>query len=114
VLDTGVAVDEHEDHAFADIPNVTGAAAWMTPGTNLAVQSALVARARLFLSTCGGLAWLAPFLGTPTVAAYVDDKLLAPHLYVARQALRRVDAAPFFPLDLRADHQIGRIGQDWP
>ena len=107
VLDTGVAVDEHEDYAFGDLPNVTSAAAWMTPSTNLAVQSALVGRAQVFLSTCGGLAWQAPFQGTPTVAAYMDDKLLAPHLYVARQALRRVEAGPFLPLDLRADRQIG-------
>ena len=107
VLDTGVAVDEHEDYAFTDIANVTSAAAWMTPATNLAVQSALIARSHLFMSTCGGLAWLAPFLGTPTVAAYADDKLLAPHLYVVRQALRRVEAAPFLPLDLRADGHIG-------
>jgi hypothetical protein len=107
VLDTGVAVDEHEDYAFADLPNVTSAAAWMTPATNLAVQSALVARSQLFLSTCGGLAWLSPFLGTPTVAAYADDRLLAPHLYVARQALRRVDGGPFLPLDLGADRRIG-------
>ena len=107
VLDTGVAVDEHEDYAFADLPNVISAAPWMTPSTNLAVQSALVGRAHAFLSTCGGLAWQAPFQGTPTVAAYVDDKLLAPHLYVARQALRRVEAGPFLPLDLRADQQVG-------
>jgi hypothetical protein len=110
VLDTGVAVDEHEDYAFADIPNVTSAARWMTPATNLGRQSALIARSHTFLSTCGGLAWLAPFLGTPTIAAYVDDRLLAPHLYVARQALRRVDGAPFLPLDLRAEHQVGRPG----
>jgi hypothetical protein len=107
VLDTGVAVDEHEDFTFAGIPNVMSAARWMTAADNLGVQSALIAHSRLFLSTCGGLAWLGPFLGTPTVAAYTDDRLLGPHLYVARLAGRRVGAADFVPLDLRADELLG-------
>ena len=108
MLDTGVAVDEHEDYAFDDIPGVLSARAWMTPATNLAVQTALIARAHTFLTTCGGLAWLGPFLGTPTVAVYADDKQLAPHLYVARQAGRRLAAAAFLPLDLRAEATVGR------
>ena len=58
----------------------------MDARTNLAVQLSIIARSRFFLSTCGGLAWLAPFLGVPTVAVYDTDHLLAPHLLVARQA----------------------------
>ena len=108
MLDTGVAVDEHVDFSFDDIPGVVSAGGWMTPATNLAVQTALIARAHTFLTTCGGLAWLGPFLGTPTVAAYADDKQLAPHLYVARQAGRRMEAASFLPLDLRAEATVGR------
>jgi hypothetical protein len=108
VLDTGVAVDEHEDYRFDDIANVTSARAWMTPSTNLAVQSALIARATTFLTTCGGLAWLGPFLGTTTVAVYADDKLLTPHLYVARAASRKFNTAPFLTVDLRADARVGR------
>jgi hypothetical protein len=108
LLDTGVAVDEHEDYLFDDLPNVISARRWMTPASNLAVQSALIARAHLFLTTCGGLAWLGPFLGTTTVAVYAEDRLLVPHLYVARLAGRRVNAAPFLPLDLRAEDLIGQ------
>ena len=108
LLDTGVSVDEHEDYRFADIPNVLSARRWMTPATNLGVQTALVARARLFLGTCGGVAWLAPFLGTPAVAVYADDRQLAPHLYAARQAGHAAGAAEFLPLDLRAEARIGR------
>ncbi len=102
LLDTGLAVDDHSDYLFAGIPNVISARDWMHPGNNLAVQSALVARAGLFVGTCGGLAWLAPFLGTPAIAVYADDRQLSPHLFVARQAGRRVNAADFMPLDLRA------------
>jgi hypothetical protein len=105
-LDTALAVDEHADFTFADIPNVMSAARWMTPATNLAVQSALVARASRFVGTCGGVAWLAPFLGTPTVAVYADDRLLTPHLYIARQAGHRAGAAEFLPFDLRAEARV--------
>jgi hypothetical protein len=108
MLDTGVAVDEHEDYPFEDIPGVVSARGWMTPANNLGVQTALIASAHTFLTTCGGLAWLGPFLGTPTVAVYADDRQLAPHLYVARQAGRRLEAAAFLPLDLRADATVGR------
>jgi hypothetical protein len=105
-LDTGLAIDEHEDYLFADIPGVVSARAWMDARTNLGVQTAIAANARLFLGTCGGLAWLVPFYGVPTVAVYADDRQLAPHLLVARSAGRRVGAADFVPLDLRALHQL--------
>ena len=102
VLENDHGLDEHRDFDFEGLPGVTSAKALMTPRTNLGVQLALVARARFFLSACGGLAWLAPFLGVPTVALYENDRLLAPHLFVARHAGARVGAAEFTPLDLRA------------
>lgn len=102
VLDSGVALDEHRDHLFDDIANVRSARSWMTPRDNLGLQTALVAHSRYFLGTCGGLAWLAPFMGVPTVALYADDRQLALHLLVARQAARRLGAAELSLIDLRA------------
>lgn len=110
VLDTGLSVDDHRDYLFDGIPGVLSARSWMTPRTNLGLQSAIVAHARYFLGTCGGLAWLAPFMGVPTVAVYADDALLRPHLTIARQAGGRVGAAEFAPLDLRA---LRRIDVGW-
>lgn len=108
VLDPQDRFDEHHVYSgFEDVPNVISAREWMDARTNLGVQTALIAHARYFVGTCGGLAWLAPFLGVPTVAVYADDSKLAPHLMVARQAGRRVSAAALTPLDLRA---LGRIG----
>jgi hypothetical protein len=101
-LDTAVAVDDHADYLFAGMPDVISARDWMEPRTNLGVQDALAAHARMFLGTCGGLAWLVPFYGVPTVAVYADDRQLASHLMVARLAGRRAGAADFAPLDLRA------------
>lgn len=102
VLNTGLTLDEHRDFLFEDIPNVTLLAEPMTPATNLAVQTRAIARASLFLGTCGSLAWLAPMVGTPTIGVYADVRFLAPHLFVARYAYRAMGAAPFSTLDLSA------------
>jgi hypothetical protein len=110
LLDVDLAIDEHRDIELDDLPGVTSARSLMHARTNLGVQLALVARSRFFLSACGGLAWLAPFLGVPTVAVYDNDQLLAPHLFVARQAGARTGAAEFTPLDLRAVSRLGLEG----
>jgi hypothetical protein len=103
-LDTGQTFDEHHDYLFSGIPNVISAQPWMTPRTNLGMQTALAAHGRRFVGTCGGLAWLMPFLGVPTVGVYADDRQLATHLLTARHAGRRAGAAEFSLLDLRAVH----------
>jgi hypothetical protein len=101
-LDTPFGLDEHRDVDVSGIGGVRSLAPLMTPRTNLAVQLAVIARASMFLGTCGGLAWIAPFLGVRTVGVLDDDRLLAPHLLVARQAGKLVGAAEFSTLDLRA------------
>jgi hypothetical protein len=108
-LDTGLAIDDHRDLLFDDRAGVISARAWMTPRTNLGVQTALIAQSSYFLGTCGGLAWLAPFLNVPTVAVYADDVFLRPHLTVETLATRRVPAAEFTTVDLRALRHLGRI-----
>jgi hypothetical protein len=109
-LDTGIAIDDHEDYLFRDVANVISLARWSTPANNLGVQTAVIRRARQFVGTCGGLAWLAPFLGTDTVAVYADEDFLAPHLYAARQAYRAVGAARFSTLDLDVVSIVGLDG----
>ena len=59
----------------------------------------MIAGARLFVGTCGGLAWLAPLLGVDTLAVYEDDRYLTAHLYAARYAFRRTGAARFSTLE---------------
>ena len=101
-LDVGLSFDEHEDYRFRDVPNVISAVQWLTPANNLAVQTEVIRRAERFVGTCGSIAWLAPMIGTPTVAVYSDDDFLGPHLYAARAAYRSMRAAPFAPVDIRA------------
>jgi hypothetical protein len=106
-LDTGLALDEHEDYLFRDIPGVLSLRSWLTPERNLGQQTAVIAGARLFVGTCGSVAWLAPMLGVDTVAVYDDDRFLGVHMYAARYAYRQMDAARFSVLDLRAIDRVG-------
>ncbi len=101
-LDTGLVLDDHTDYLFRDIPGVLDLRQWLTPQNNLGLQTAVLQRATRFITTCGGLAWLAPFMGVQTLAVYASDELLTPHLYAARQAYRATGAAPFVALDLAA------------
>lgn len=109
LLDTGMAFDEHEDYPFAGIPQVTSLRGFLTPQNNLAVQTQVISAASAFVGTCGSVAWLAPFLGVPSVAAYVEDRFLLSHLFVARHAYRQANAAPFLPLDLHGAAELGAL-----
>jgi hypothetical protein len=102
LLDTGLTLDEHQDYLFDGIPNVTRMGPYLTPQTNLGVQTEIIRRADRFVGTCGSLAWLAPMLGTETLAIYQDDHLLTSHLYAARHAYSTLNAARFTALDLGA------------
>jgi hypothetical protein len=102
VLDTPWSLDEHQDYAFDELPGVTTLRPSLDPPTNLALQTQVIAGARTFVGTCGGLAWLAPLLGVETVAVYADDRYLNAHLYAARYAYRRTKAARFAALNIAA------------
>jgi hypothetical protein len=104
-LNTNLALDEHADYLFRDVPGVITLDGYMTPQNNLAVQTEVIRRADRFVGTCGSLAWLAPMLGTDTLAVYADDHFLTPHLYAARHAYNSMDAARFTSMDLAVlDH----------
>ena len=109
LLDTGLVLDEHSDYAFDPSSRIVSAKEWMTPANNLGVQTQIIAGAKAFLGTCGSVAWLAPMLGVPTSAMYVDPKWLHAHLGVMLRACHRADAARFSPVDLRALDAVGAL-----
>ncbi|MGH9254318.1 MAG: hypothetical protein ACRD3C_07085 [Vicinamibacterales bacterium] len=102
MFDTAWTTDEHRDYAVDGIRGVTTLRPSLDPRTNLGLQTRVMAGARQFVGTCGGLAWLAPFLGVDTVAVYDDDRYLTAHLYAARYAYRKSGAARFSTLNVRA------------
>lgn len=98
-LDTGLQVDDHVDYRLGGgVISVNDA---LDPRANLAVQTRIIAGSRLFIGTCGSLAWLAPLLGVPTVPVFTDASFLHAHLHVARRAYGRIaGAGRFAPVDL--------------
>jgi hypothetical protein len=109
MLDTGMATDEHEDYLFRDMPNVISLRERLVAGTNLGVQTAVIAGARGFMGTCGSLAWLAPLLGVDTLAVYSEERFLVSHIFFATHAYRQSVAARFDTLDLRAVTELNLL-----
>jgi hypothetical protein len=102
MLDTAWSVDEHRDYRFEGIPGVTTLRPSLDPRTNLGLQTRVIAGAKRFVGTCGGLAWLAPLLGVDTLAVYQDDRYLTAHLYAIRSLCRRMQTGRFSTLNLEA------------
>ena len=107
MLDTGLALDDHEDYTFAAASRVHSVRAALRPEDNLAVQTAIIGKATSFVGTCGSVAWLAPLLGIDTTAIFSDARFLHGHLQVARRVYQVAGAARFAPFDIGALDQLG-------
>jgi hypothetical protein len=90
VLTSGQQLDEHREWVPAG-PRIHDSSAWVTPQDNLAVQTAVVARARGLVSTYGGFSYLGPMLGVPTLAAHTRKAFSPVHLHVMRAAYPDAD-----------------------
>lgn len=66
LLNNRLELDEHRDLELSG-ENVVTIDELMTPADNLSVQTEVLGRARAFVGTYGGLAYLAPLLGVPAV-----------------------------------------------
>jgi hypothetical protein len=99
-LDTGLGLDEHADYDFGSTDRIVSIGGRLDARTNLTIQTQIIAGARMFVGTCGGLAWLAPLLGVPTTPVFTDASFLHAHLHLARRAYGRLGAGRFSPIDL--------------
>jgi hypothetical protein len=99
-LDAGIGVDEHSDYRLEVDRRSISVSGLLDPRTNLAVQTRIIAGARLFVGTCGSLAWLAPFLGVDTMPLFSDASFLHAHLHLARRVFGRAGGGRFTPIDL--------------
>ena len=64
----------------------------------MAVHTSIIAGARMFVGTCGSLAWLAPLLGVRTVPVFTDASFLHAHLHLERRVLGLVGGCGFSPV----------------
>jgi hypothetical protein len=68
VLNSPFRLDEHREVARDVQSDVTTIDHLMRPDNNLAIQTAVMARAKAFIGTYGGYSYLAPFLGVPSLS----------------------------------------------
>ncbi|HXG87683.1 MAG TPA: hypothetical protein VNJ02_05040 [Vicinamibacterales bacterium] len=106
-LDTGLAIDDHQDYRLAGHPRVYNLGRLMTPANNLELQTAVIGGARAFIGTCGSLTWLAPMLGVPTVALMSETRWLHQHLYLARKVYLEHGGASFATVDVSGFKTLG-------
>jgi hypothetical protein len=98
LLDPRRRYDDHLDATVAG--NVLRPPQLGDPATNLAVQSAIVARARAFVGTYGGLSYLPSLLGVPSLALYSDGSRFRPqHLELARRVFATPEYGRFVAVD---------------
>lgn len=110
LLGSGVSVDEHRD---AEVAGVAGRIHTvdhlMRPDTNLAVQTAVIARASSFIGTYGGFSYLAPLLGVDTVALYSLNNFYEHHLDFAQQMFSAVGGGSLTVVDTSVRDMVGRL-----
>jgi hypothetical protein len=102
-----------DDHVEVEPPPAAGAfdAGALAPvRTNLAVQSEIVAGADALYCTYGGMSYLGPLLGTPTVSFYERDCFNAVHLDVMRGMIADLDRGSSADVSLVNVAHGGRLG----
>jgi hypothetical protein len=111
LLNPATELDDHRDVPVAARGRIHSIAHLMSPRSNLEIQSAVVARARAFVGTHGGLSYLAPLLGVKSLSFYSEMRpFTVRHLEVARRVFSGPPYGSYVALDvndldtLRATH----------
>lgn len=100
LLNPGIQVDEHVDFTPEIAQRVHTIGEAIAPERNLAVQSAIIAKARAFVGTYGGYSYLAPFYGVPALAFYSSRTFKLHHLHVAARVFAGLGSASVIPVDV--------------
>lgn len=108
-LDTGLKLDDHSDYDLRVNDRVVSLSGRLDARTNLAIQTRVMSGATMYFGTCGGLAWLAPLLGVPTVPLLADASFLHAHLHLARRVYGRTGGGSFSPVDLSGLSDAGLV-----
>ena len=92
LLNPGFQVDDHDDWASSASSRVITIADRLTPASNLAVQTAVIAKARALVGSYGGYSYLAPLCGVPAFGFYSRPTFKLHHLHAAQRAFERIGA----------------------
>jgi hypothetical protein len=101
LLNPGMQLDDHVDVSVTARGRIHDISHLMSPRTNLEVQSQVIARARAFVGTHGGLSYLPPYYGVKSLSFYSDARpYTVRHLEVARRAFSRMQPGSYLALDI--------------
>jgi len=115
LLNPGFALDGHRDLNPEVRRRVHRIGHLLAPRTNLAVQSTVISRARAYVGNYGGLAFLAPFCGSRTLAFFSSPAhVAAHHLELMSRAAAKLQRGSFVALDVEALDPLSLILSDHP
>jgi len=107
LLNTADRYDDHDDFPPERRGRIHRIERLMRPVDNLAVQTQVIRHAEAFVGTYGGFSYLAPLVGTGTVAFYSRATgFRFDHLEVAKRVFQGIGCAPFVELDVRASDLV--------
>jgi hypothetical protein len=103
LLNTADRYDDHDDYPPELRGRVHTIEHLMKPENNLTVQTEVIRHARAFIGTYGGFCYLAPLVGTDTLAFYSHPTgFRFDHLEVAKRVFSGLRCGAFVPLETRA------------
>ncbi|MGH9350073.1 MAG: hypothetical protein ACRD26_22695, partial [Vicinamibacterales bacterium] len=103
LLNTADRYDDHDDFPPGLEGRVHTIEHLMRPDDNLAVQTEVIRHAEAFVGTYGGFSYLAPLLGTDTLAFYSHPTgFRFDHLEVAKRVFSGLRCGAFVELETRA------------
>jgi hypothetical protein len=101
LLNPSMRLDDHVDVDVSARGRIHGISHLMSPRINLDVQTKVIARARAFVGTHGGLSYLPPLYGVKSLSFYSDARSFAvQHLDLARRVFNRMQAGSYVALDV--------------
>lgn len=104
LLNSGMQLDSNPDASFEDSsPRLHAVGHLMTPRTNLGLQTRIIAGARAFVGTYGGMSLVAASCGLDTLALFSDPSAIdMQHYQLALRAFTRMRPGMFTPVDTRS------------
>ncbi|MEQ1730933.1 MAG: hypothetical protein ABL982_21400 [Vicinamibacterales bacterium] len=111
LVGSGVSVDEHADVPVELSERIHTVNHLIRPENNLAVQTAVIARAAAFIGTYGGFSYLAPLCGVDTVAFYSENNYYEHHLDFAQQMFEKVGGGTLTVVDGAMRALVGQIAR---
>ena len=102
LLNTGHRFDDHEDFSAQVRGRLHTVEHLMRPTDNLTVQTQIISGAEAFVGTYGGFSYLAPLVGTNTLAFYSHPTgFRFDHLEVAKRVFAGLNRGTFVEVDVR-------------